>query len=298
MKISSILQQKKTLSFEIFPPKRQEDSFTLIEKTIGDIDALGPDFISVTYGALGNTLGNTVAIAKHIKENCRCEALAHLTCVRSSAADIDEVCTSLKEAGIENILTLRGDLPKDASLASCQDFRHASDLATYIQSHYGSDFLLAGACYPEKHPEAISLREDLDYLKRKQDAGMAFFTTQLFFDNRVFYDFLLAARKAGITVPILPGIMPVSNYAQLDRMIQITQCAIPLQLRNYFDRFRHDRKALEEIGIIFTSYQLLDLIAHEVDGIHIYSMNKSDFITKLMQNIGYVASTYFSKPSL
>lgn len=294
MKISDILKRKKTLSFEIFPPKRSEDTFNLIENTITKMDSLRPDFISVTYGALGNTLSNTVSIAKHIRDNTRAEALAHLTCVASTKNMVNSVCNELSLAGIENILALRGDMPQDPEIPVLTDFQHASDMVSHIKSQYGSSFILAGACYPEKHPESPTIKEDIENLKKKQDEGVSFFTTQLFFDNMAFYQFLLAARKAGITVPIIPGIMPVSNYNQLDRMIQVTKCNVPLELRNYFDRYKNDKLALEEIGVVFTSYQILDLIAHDVDGIHLYSMNKSELITKLMSNIEYVASKYFS----
>ena len=293
MKISDILTRKKTLSFEIFPPKREDEKFTLIEKTISAMDALNPDFISVTYGALGNTLSNTVAIASHIKNNTNAEPLAHFTCLASTKNKVDSICNELNAAGIENILTLRGDIPKDNNQPIFTDFKHASDLAEYIHASRPGTFMTAGACYPEKHPEAFSMREDIDNLKKKQDAGMSFFTSQLFFDNEAFYQFLLAARNAGVTAPIIPGIMPVTNYNQLDRMIQITGCNVPLKLRNYFDKYKDDKTALEEIGLIFTSYQILDLIAHDVDGIHIYSMNKSGFITKLIDNIKYVATEYF-----
>ena len=293
MKISEILAKKKTLSFEIFPPKREEDTFTLIDTTIKKLASYAPDYMSVTYGALGNTLSNSAMIAKTIKENTNALPLAHLTCVASTRDKVDSVCTELKSYGVENILTLRGDIPKDTTTPIFSDFKHASDLATYIKDKWNGSFGLAGACYPEKHPEADSLASDIEFMKFKQDCGMEFFDSQLFFDNEVFYHFLLKARKAGITVPIIPGIMPVTNYAQLDRMIQITGCNVPLKLRNYFDRYKNDKAAIEEIGLIFTSYQILDLIANDVDGIHIYSMNKSDFISKLMDNIGYVASGFF-----
>ena len=293
MKISEILAKKKTLSFEIFPPKREDETFTLIDRTIKQLSIYKPDYISVTYGALGNTLSNTAMIARTIKENTGAEPLAHLTCVASTTDKVDSVCTELKYYGVENILTLRGDIPKNTDTPIFSDFKHASDLASYIKGKFNGQFGLAGACYPEKHPEASNLASDIEFMKIKQDAGMEFFDSQLFFDNEVFYHFLLKARKAGITVPIIPGIMPVTNYAQLDRMIQITGCNVPLKLRNYFDRYKNDKAAIEEIGLIFTSYQILDLIANDVDGIHIYSMNKSDFISKLMDNIGYVASGFF-----
>ena len=293
MKISEILTRKKTLSFEIFPPKREDETFTLISETIKQMDSWSPDFISVTYGALGNTLSNTTKIARYIKENSKAEPLAHITCVASTTAKVDEVCSELKEYGVENLLTLRGDMPKNIEGPILSDFKHASDLARYIGWKWNGVFSMAGACYPEKHPEAPNLSIDIEYMKIKQDSGMEFFNSQLFFDNEVFYHFLLKARKAGITVPIIPGIMPVTNYAQLDRMIQITGCNVPIKLWNYFDRYKDDKAALEEIGLIFTSYQILDLISNDVDGIHIYSMNKSGFINRLMENISYIATEFF-----
>ena len=293
MKISEILAKKKTLSFEIFPPKREEDTFTLIDKTIKKLASYEPDFMSVTYGALGNTLSNTAMIAKTIKDNTKAEPLAHLTCVASTRDKVDSVCDELQSYGVRNILTLRGDIPKEADAPLFSDFKHASDLATYIKNKYDGKFGMAGACYPEKHPEAESITSDIEFLKVKQDAGMEFFNTQLFFDNEVFYHFLLKARKAGVTVPIIPGIMPVTNYNQINRMIQMSGCKVPLKLLNQFDRYKDDKDAIEEIGLIFTSYQILDLMANDVDGIHIYSMNKSGFISKLMDNISYVASGFF-----
>ncbi len=293
MKISEILAKKKTLSFEIFPPKREEDTFTLIDKTIKKLASYKPDYMSVTYGALGNTLTNSAMIAKTIKENTQTQPLAHLTCVASTREKVDSVCAELSSYGVENILTLRGDIPKDTTTPIFSDFKHASDLATYIKGKFGSQFGLAGACYPEKHPEASSIVSDIEFMKLKQDCGMEFFDSQLFFDNEVFYHFLLKARKAGITAPIIPGIMPVTSYAQIDRMIQVSGCKVPLKLLNQFDRYKDDKAAIEEIGLIFTSYQILDLMANDVDGIHIYSMNKSEFISKLMDNISYVASDFF-----
>ena len=293
MKISEILAKKKTLSFEIFPPKREEDTFTLIDKTIKQLANYKPDYMSVTYGALGNTLSNTAMIAKTIKDNTDALPLAHLTCVASTKSKVDSVCDELQSYGVENILTLRGDIPKDTDTPIFSDFKHASDLATYIKAKYDGKFGMAGACYPEKHPEADNIATDIEFLKVKQDAGMEFFNTQLFFDNEVFYHFLLKVRKAGVTVPIIPGIMPVTNYGQINRMIQMSGCKVPLKLLNQFDRYKDDKDAIEEIGLIFTSYQILDLMANDVDGIHIYSMNKSGFISKLMDNISYVASGFF-----
>ena len=293
MKISQILAKKKTLSFEIFPPKREEDTFTLIDKTIKKLASYEPDYMSVTYGALGNTLSNTAMIAKTIKDNTNAHPLAHLTCVASTRQKVDSVCDELQSYGVDNILTLRGDIPKDTDTPIFSDFKHASDLAAYIKAKYDGKFGMAGACYPEKHPEAENIATDIEFLKVKQDAGMEFFNTQLFFDNEVFYHFLLKARKAGVTVPIIPGIMPVTNYSQINRMIQMSGCKVPLKLLNQFDRYKDDKDAIEEIGLIFTSYQILDLMANDVDGIHIYSMNKSGFISKLMDNISYVASGFF-----
>ena len=293
MKISEILAKKKTLSFEIFPPKREDETFALIGETIKNLDSWSPDFISVTYGALGNTLSNTAKIARNIKENTKAEPLAHLTCVASTTQKVDEVCAELKESGVQNLLTLRGDMPKNVEGPVLSDFTHASDMARYISWKWNGCFSMAGACYPEKHPEAANLAKDIEYMKIKQDAGMEFFNSQLFFDNEVFYHFLLKARKAGVTVPIIPGIMPVTNYNQINRMIQMSGCKVPLKLLNQFDQYKDDKDAIEEIGLIFTSYQILDLMANDVDGIHIYSMNKSGFISKLMDNISYVASGFF-----
>lgn len=293
MKIAKILQQKKTLSFEVFPPKRDADIANLYE-SIKELATLKPDFVSVTYGALGTTTDNSAKIAKFIKENTTCEPLAHITGIASTKNDILQLCNELKNAKIENILTLRGDKP-DSTANYSSDFAHASDLARFIKEQFGETFSCAGGCYPEKHPEAISFETDIDYLKRKQDAGMDFFTTQLFFENDVFYRFLIKVRKAGITVPIIPGIMPVTNYKQIDKIIQISGVNIPIQLRNYFDKYRNDKQALEEIGLIFTSYQILDLLTNNIDGLHIYSMNKSQFIKKLLNNIAYVANSYFGK---
>lgn len=292
MKISNILARKKTLSFEVFPPKRENEAFNLIDNTIKELGQHNPDYISVTYGALGNTLSNSAKVAKSIKDNTKAEPLAHLTCVASTRSKVDSVCQELSNYGVENILTLRGDIPKDTETPIFSDFKHASDLSAYIKEKWNGSFGIAGACYPEKHPESDNLARCIEYMKIKQDSGMEFFDSQLFFDNEVFYHFLMKARKAGVTVPIIPGIMPVTNYAQLDRMIQITGCNVPLKLRNYFDRYKDDKAAIEEIGLIFTSYQILDLMANDVDGIHIYSMNKSGFINKLMQNISYVATDF------
>ena len=229
MKISEILARKKTLSFEIFPPKREEETFTLIDKTIKQLASYSPDYMSVTYGALGNTLSNTAMIARTIKENTNAEPLAHLTCVASTRDKVDSVCNELQSYGVQNVLTLRGDIPKDTTTPIFSDFKHASDLAEYIKGKYNGQFGLAGACYPEKHPEAASIATDIEFMKVKQDAGMEFFDSQLFFDNEVFYHFLLKARKAGITAPIIPGIMPVTSYSQIDRMMQVTGCKVPLK---------------------------------------------------------------------
>ena len=230
MKISEILARKKTLSFEIFPPKREEETFTLIDKTIKQLASYSPDYMSVTYGALGNTLSNTAMIARTIKENTNAEPLAHLTCVASTRDKVDCVCNELQSYGVQNVLTLRGDIPKDTTTPIFSDFKHASDLAEYIKGKYNGQLGLAGACYPEKHPEAASIATDIEFMKVKQDAGMEFFDSQLFFDNEVFYHFLLKARKAGITAPIIPGIMPVTSYSQIDRMMQVTGCKVPLRL--------------------------------------------------------------------
>ncbi len=287
MKISDILQKKKTLSFEIYPPKKDSKDIDQIFKTIDRLALLKPDFMSVTYGALGNNTKNTVEIASYIKNKANIEALAHLTGGPSSFLDIDNILNLLNENKLDNILALRGDKPLDSNIEYLKYFNHASDLLTYIKNK-DYDFCLAGACYPEGHNECNSLYEDLLNLKIKQDMGASFFITQIFFDNDYFYRLLREARKMGITIPIIPGIMPLVNSKQILNTIKMTGCSIPLSLRTMIERFQNDKEAMRQIGINYSITQIIDLLANDVDGIHLYVMNNAVVAEEIINGISHV----------
>lgn len=288
MKISEILKKKKTLSFEVFPPKKDNlEDINKLFSTIEKLKKYNPDYISVTYGAGGNNTKNTVMIADYLKNKAGIEPLAHLTGGPSSKEDIIRVCDELKEKGIENILALRGDKPKDLDIPYCETFLHATDLMKFIKdSNYS--FTLAGACYSEGHPECDSLYADLLNMKKKQDEGCEFLVTQLFFDNNYFYRLLREARKIGITIPIIPGIMPLTTASQIERTMKMTGAAIPLTLRSMIERYKDDKATIREIGINYAVSQILDLLANDVDGIHIYIMNNFDNAKEILDKIGNV----------
>ncbi len=273
MKISEILKNKKTFSFEVFPPKKDNQGDVVkLFSTIDKLKALRPDFISVTYGAGGNNTKNTVLIADYIKNNAGIEALAHLTGGPSNKQTVLSVLKELKEKNIDNILSLRGDKPKDLDIAYCETFKHATDLNEFIKFN-DYDFCLGGACYPEAHPEALNLHEDLQNALLKQQSGAEFFITQVFYNNDYFYRFIREARKIGITIPIIPGIMPLVTHSQIERTVKMTGANIPLSLRTMIERFENDKEAIREIGINYAVYQIIDLISNDVDGIHLYIMN-------------------------
>ena len=219
MKISEILKNKSTISFEVFPPKNKEGDISSIYSTIEGLAKLSPDFISVTYGAGGSTKGKTVEIASVIKHEYGIESVAHLSCISSTKEDIKYECERLKEAGIDNILALRGDYPADATNFDTEnlEFHYASELNEFIGEHFKGQFCLSGACYPETHQEADGFKKDLEALKKKVDAGAEYLVTQIFFDNDYYYRLVREARKIGITVPILAGIMPITNAKSLIR---------------------------------------------------------------------------------
>ncbi len=272
MKISEILKKKKTLSFEVFPPKSGVEDLEKLYKTIDLVKSYNPDFISVTYGAAGSTSKNTALIADYIKNKAHIEPLAHLTGGPSTKEDIQYVLSDLKSKNIENILALRGDKPKDLDIEYCKEFAHATDLMNFIKENE-SNFSFAGACYPEGHTECDTLYDDLLNLKKKQDCGAEFFITQVFYDNSYFYRFLREARKIGITIPIIPGIMPLTTKSSVERTVKLTGAAVPLSLRSMIERFKDDKEAIREIGINYAVSQILDLLANDVDGIHLYIMN-------------------------
>ena len=282
MKISEILQTRKlSVSFEIFPPK-QNSAYDAVIACADELARFNPDFISVTYGAGGGTSANTVKIASHLKEK-GVTPLAHLTCLSSTRSEIGQIVGALRKNGIENVLALRGDRPKDPSFVPPGSYAHAVDLVRDIRA--SGDFCIGGACYPEGHPESGNKERDLDNLKMKVDAGCSFLTTQMFFDNNMLYSFLYRAQAKGINVPVLAGIMPVTNGAQLKRMIDLSNAYLPPKFLALVDRFGDSNEAMKQAGIAYATEQIIDLITNGVRGIHIYAMNKPDVVQKIMSNI-------------
>ena len=281
MKISEILKSKKAvLSFEVFPPKTS-DKFETVKCAVDKIAALNPDFMSVTYGAGGGTSDYTVAVSKHIKETFGVTALAHLSCISSGRAEVAEKLKKLKEAGIENVLALRGDLPEN--FAGNLDYKYASDLVADIKAAGG--FCIGGACYPEGHPSSPTLFSDIDNLKRKVAAGCDFLTTQMFFDNDLYYSFLSKVREAGVYIPVIAGIMPVTNASQIKRMLSLSGGSIPTRFKRIVDRYGDNPEAMMQAGIIYASEQIIDLYANGGRAVHVYSMNKSEVAAKIKQNL-------------
>lgn len=270
---SSFNTKKPLLSFEVFPPKKEED-FANAYAVLDALSGLRPDFISVTYGAGGSKSKKTVEIASYIQNKLHIPALAHMTCVGSRKEDIDAVTAQLKEAGVSHVLALRGDRPSYMSdeQYNSRDFAHAGDLISYLRSSSGLH--IAGACYPEKHYEAPTLEEDLLHLKEKCSAGAEFLITQLFFDNDSFYRFRDAAEKDGITTPICAGIMPITSAKQLGTTVSLSGSSVPKKLADLIATYGEDPAQMRQAGIEYAVQQILDLKAHGADGIHIYTMNK------------------------
>lgn len=281
MKITEILNKNGTvLSFEVFPPKNS-DTFESVKKAALDIAALKPDFMSVTYGAGGGTSDYTVDMASDIQNKYGVSTLAHLTCVNSTKEKIKNVVDEIKANNINNIMALRGDIPKDGEV--CREYKYASELMTQLKK-YG-DFCLGGACYPEGHPESPDIQSDIEFLKCKQDCGCDFLTTQMFFDNNVFYSFVEKVRKAGVTLPIVAGIMPVTSAAQIKRIGLLSGGEIPKSFIKIVERFANDPDAMMQAGIAFTTTQIIDLMANGFNAIHIYSMNKPDVAKRVLDNV-------------
>ncbi|MBP5445887.1 MAG: methylenetetrahydrofolate reductase [NAD(P)H] [Acholeplasmatales bacterium] len=283
MKIKNILEKKRTLSFEIFPPKKDSANIESIYKTIDELSELNPDFISVTYGAMGSTTKRTLEIAKYIKNVKHVEALAHLTGINTPHDDVLKMCNEFKMENIENIMSLRGDYP--VGFNGTPIFKYASELNEFIQKYYNDDFCLGGGCYPEAHLECENLFDDLKNLKKKQDSGASFFITQVFFDNNYFYRFVREARNIGITVPILAGIMPITSVKQIRKMSTMCGANVPVSLISMLEKYRDDEKAMREIGIAYATNQIIDLLANDVDGIHIYTMNKPENAKQIVDAI-------------
>ncbi len=286
MKLTEILQNDKlSLSFEVFPPKT-DSAFASVEHAIEQIAALQPPFMSVTYGAGGGTSQYTLEIAKHIKQAYGVPMLAHLTCVSSTKDTVAKQIGAIKEAGIQNVMALRGDIPAHLAQADRSDwaYHHAIDLVRELRAS-GADFCIGGACYPEVHPESVNQKEDIRHLAEKVAAGCDFLTTQMFFDNNLLYNFLYKAREAGITVPVLPGIMPITNAAQVERAIKPSGSHMPRRFLSLVDKFGSDPAAMKQAGIAYATDQIIDLFANNVTHVHVYSMNKPDVAAAIMANL-------------
>lgn len=270
MKISEIhARNKRSLSFEIFPPKKDEQ-LKNIDATLEILCGLKPDYISVTFGAGGSSNCNqTIELAKKIRYKYNVEPVVHLTCLSYSRAEIDEFLKVLKAEGLENILALRGD--RNPNIPEKEDFKHASDLIAYIKQR--SDFCIAGACYPECHPESAGRVSEMRYLKQKVDVGAEILLSQLFFDNEQFFRFAEDCRIAGIDVPVVPGIMPVINAAQIKRMVTLCGASFPMRFQKIIDQYADNKEALFDAGMSYAVSQIIDLLTSDIDGIHLYTMN-------------------------
>ena len=286
MKIIDIIKgDKPSLSFEVFPPKTSAN-FESVKEASEKIALLKPSFMSVTYGAGGGTSEYTVSIAQNIQNNYDVTALAHLTCVNSTKEEVRARLEALKKSGIENILALRGDIVAGNENREKWDYEHANELVEEIKQ-YG-DFCIGGACYPEGHTESEHQKEDILNLKRKVDAGCSFLTTQMFFDNNILYNFIYKIREAGISVPIVAGIMPVTNAKQIARSCQLSGTYLPQRFKAIVDRYSDNPDAMKQAGIAYATEQIIDLFANGINAVHVYSMNKEDVARKIQSNLSEI----------
>ncbi|MBQ3228982.1 MAG: methylenetetrahydrofolate reductase [Clostridia bacterium] len=286
MKLTELFKNDKlSLSFEVFPPKT-DTAFESVKHATEEIAKLRPSFMSVTYGAGGGTSKYTLDIAKNIKANYGVPTLAHLTCVSSTHETVRERIEDMKAAGIENVMALRGDIPAGLENAdrSHWDYKHALELVRELRES-GADFCIGGACYPEIHPESANQKEDIKYLKEKVEAGCEFLTTQMFFDNNLLYNFLYKIRESGITVPIIPGIMPITNGNQVDRAIKLSGSFMPQRFKSLVDKFGTTPAAMKQAGIAYATDQIIDLFANGIRNVHVYSMNKPDVAEAILRNL-------------
>lgn len=286
MKIIDILNSgKMSMSFEVFPPKT-DTAFENVSRATQEIAKLNPSYMSITYGAGGGTSKYTLDIAENIMKDFGVPTLAHLTCVSSSRETVRERIEEMKARGINNVLALRGDIPADMENDDRSEwsYRYAVDLIREIKDS-GYDFCIGGACYPEIHPESSNQKEDIKHLKEKVDAGCEFLTTQMFFDNNLLYNFLYKIREAGITVPIIAGIMPITNANQVDRAIKLSGSFMPQRFKSLVDKFGSDPLAMKQAGIAYATDQIIDLYANGLTNIHVYSMNKPDVAQKIQANL-------------
>lgn len=289
MKIIDLLKRDTlSLSFEVFPPKT-DTAFANVRTATEEIAKLCPSFMSVTYGAGGGTSKYTLDIAKRIKELYNVPSLAHLTCVSSTKETVRDRISDMKAANIENVMALRGDIPAELQNAdrSHWDYHHAIELVRELKES-GADFCIGGACYPEIHPESENQKEDIKHLKEKVDAGCEFLTTQMFFDNNLLYNFLYKIREAGITVPIIPGVMPITNANQVERAIKLSGSFMPQRFKSLVDKFGNDPAAMKQAGIAYATDQIIDLYANGITNVHVYSMNKPDVAAKIQNNLSCI----------
>ena len=294
MKISEILNNgKMTLSFEVFPPK-QETAFDSVREATEQIAALKPSFMSVTYGAGGGISKYTIDIAKNIKEKYDVPMLAHLTCVSSDRATVLQKIEDMKAAGIENVMALRGDLTPELEKTdrSKWEFSHAIELVRLLREN-NPDFCIGAACYPEVHPESASRREDMEHLKEKVAAGVDFLTTQMVFDNSLFFSFMYRLRETGITIPVLPGIMPITRANQVERAVKLSGSFVPQRFMSMVDKFGSDPDAMRQAGIAYATDQIIDLYANGITNVHIYSMNKPDVAEGIINNVSGILGKNF-----
>lgn len=286
MRIIDILRKNDPhVSCEIFPPKQWvqlEDA----KKVVKEIAKLNPDYMSITYGATGGTSEYTVNLADEIQNVNGIPALAHLTCASSTREKIEDTVQRLKSTGIENILTLRGDIPENPDFELPNQFHYASELIACVKEL--GDFCIGGACYPEGHPESERVNNDIDNLKRKVDAGCDFLVTQMFFDNNILYNFLYKALKAGINVPVVAGIMPVTNANQIKRIMSLSGNMVPPRFKMIVDRFGDNPAAMKQAGIAYATDQIIDLFANGVNNVHIYTMNKPDIAEAIFSNLSEI----------
>ena len=286
MKIIDILRlDRPTLSFEVFPPKTI-DNYASVEKATTEIAGLKPDYMSITYGAGGGTSDHTVNIAANILETYGVPVVAHLTCASSTKDKVQGVLRQLKERHIENVLALRGDIPENADFPLPNQYKYASELVAEIRE--SGDFCIGGACYPEGHVEAANQKEDILNLKKKVEAGCDYLVTQMFFDNNILYSFLYRLREQGITVPVVAGIMPVTNGKQIKRITSLSGTYLPARFKAIVDRFGDDSAAMKQAGIAYATEQIIDLIANGVNGIHVYSMNKPEVARAIQDNLSQI----------
>jgi len=283
MKIIDILNSKKTISFEFFPPK-QESDLPKLHETVDRLSTYNPDFVSFTYGAGGNTRQLTTQVSKEAKLSDKFEVMSHLTCIAHNEKEIVDILKDLRLSNIENIIALRGDTPKDMNISN-NNLKHGTDLIEIIKSNF-SNFCIAGACYPESHPESNNFEDEIFFTKMKQDKGADFLITQLFYNNKDFLSFREKALKNGVTIPIIPGILPITSTKQIRRFTKMCGATIPAQLNEKLENSINDDIETTKLGIEYATNQILELIDNDIPGIHFYSLNKTSSVGHVLNNLG------------